>query len=122
MIYQFETRAGGRITYTSVVGAQLLHLIGKEPGPRGVITVEEIPAALRALEAAVQREKEMTAEQRREVEPHAADENRRPDPRDPGRDDEREREPPVSLGQRAFPFIDLLKHARNVNEDVTWGI
>ena len=118
MIYQFETRAGGRITYTDVVGAQLLHLIGKQPGPRGVITVEDIPAALRVLEAAVQREKEMTAEQRQDLEPHAGDDGRRSDPRD----DEREREPPVSLGQRAFPFIDLLKHAQKMNEDVTWGI
>jgi hypothetical protein len=122
MIYQFETQAGGRITYTDVVGAQLLHIIGKQPGPRGVITVEEIPAALRALEAAVQRDREMTLEQRRELEPHATEEKRRGDPRDPGRDDGREREPPVSLGQRAFPFIDLLKHALNVKEDVTWGI
>lgn len=118
MIYQFETQAGGRITYTDVVGAQLLHIIGKQPGPRGVITVEEIPAALRALEAAVQRDREMTLAQRRELEPHATDEKRRGDPRD----DEQEREPPVSLGQRAFPFIDLLKHALNVQEDVTWGI
>jgi hypothetical protein len=118
MIYQFETQAGGRITYTSVIGAQLLHLIGKQPGPRGVITVEEIPAAIRALEAAVQREKEMTPEQRQDLEPHATGESRRSDPRD----DEREREPPVSLGQRAFPFIDLLKHAQKVKEDVTWGI
>jgi cyclopropane-fatty-acyl-phospholipid synthase len=117
MIYQFETQAGGRITYTSVVGARLLHLIGKQPGPRGVITVGEIPAAILALEAAVQREKEMTTEQRQELEPHA-DESRRSDPRD----DEREREPAVSLGQRAFPFIDLLKHALSVKVDVTWGI
>jgi hypothetical protein len=118
MIYQFETRAGGRLTYTSVVGSQLLHVIGKQPGPRGVITVEDIPAAIRALEAAVAREKAMTQEERRVVEPHATNESRRADPRD----DEREREPPVTLGQRAFPFIDLLKFALNAKEDVTWGI
>jgi hypothetical protein len=118
MIYQFETRAGGRLTYTSVVGSQLLHIIGKQPGPRGVITVEDIPAAIRALEAAVEREKAMPEEQRRILEPHATSESRRADPRD----DEREREPPVSLGQRAFPLIDLLKFALSAREDVTWGI
>jgi cyclopropane-fatty-acyl-phospholipid synthase len=116
MIYNFETRAGGRITYTDVVGARLLHIIGKNPGPRGVITVAEIPAALAALEAAVARERDMAVEQKRELEPHAAD-----DAGD-GRDDEREREPPVTLGQRAFPFVDLLKYALEVREDVTWGI
>lgn len=118
MIYKFETRAGGRITYTDVVGARLLQIIGKKPGLRGVITVEDIPAALLALEAAVARDREMTLEQRQELEPHAVDDGKRGDPRD----DEQEREPPVSLGQRAFPFIDLLKHALNVREDVTWGI
>jgi hypothetical protein len=118
MIYQFETRAGGRLTYTSVIGSQLLHIIGKQPGPRGVITFEDIPAAIRALEAAVAREKSMSEQERRTLEPHATNESRRGDPRD----DEREPEPPVTLGQRAFPLIDLLKFAQNAKEDVTWGI
>ncbi len=114
MIYQFETRAGGRITYTDVVGAQILHLIGKQPGPRGVITVDEIPAALRALEAAVAREKAMAAAPNRDLEPHAT--------ADADREDERAKEPVVTLGQRAFPFVDLLKFALKAREDVTWGI
>jgi hypothetical protein len=113
MIYQFETRAGGRITYTDIVGAQILHLIGKQPGPRGVIPVEEIPAALAALEAAVAREKSAGAEERRALDPHASNQSEQ---------DERDREPAITLGQRAYPFIDLLRHAQNVREDVTWGI
>jgi len=115
MIYQFQTRAGGRITYTSTVGAQILHLIGKNPGPRGVITVEDIPAALRALEDAIQREKERPAEESQAVDPHAT----RAAAED---EDERDREPYVSLAQRAFPFVDLLKFALREKEDVTWGI
>ncbi len=114
MIYQFETQAGGRITYTDVVGAQILHLIGKQPGPRGVITVEEIPAALQALEAAVAREKAMAAEPQPDLEPHASNAT--------DRVEEREREPRVTLGQRAFPFVDLLKFALQARENVTWGI
>lgn len=114
MIYQFETQAGGRITYTDVVGAQILHVIGKRPGPRGVITADEIPGALRALEAAVEREKSMAAETKRDLEPHATN--------DVERDDGREREPRITLGQRAFPFVDLLQFALREREDVTWGI
>jgi hypothetical protein len=118
MIYQFETQAGGRITYTDVVGAEILHLIGKQAGPRGVITVDEIPSALQALEAAVVREKArgqaVATGQRSDLEPHATDGT--------PRDDEREREPVVTLGQRAYPFVDLLKFALQQRENVTWGI
>lgn len=114
MIYQFETQAGGRITYTDVVGAQILHLIGKQAGPRGVITVDEIPGALQRLEAAVTRERAMAAGEHRDLEPHATNGTQR--------DDDREREPVVTLGQRAYPFVDLLKFALQQREDVTWGI
>jgi hypothetical protein len=115
MIYQFETQAGGRITYTDVVGAQILHLIGKQPGPRGVITVDEIPGALRALEAAVAREKAAAAAAPNpELEPHATNGTER--------DEDRAREPVVTLGQRAYPFVDLLQFALKARENVTWGI
>lgn len=114
MIYEFQTVAGGKITYTSVVGAQILHAIGKQPGPRGVITVEEIPGALAALDAAIARERERAAEEKRTLEPHAK--NAVDDA------DERERLPVVTLAQRAFPFVDLLKFALREQENVTWGI
>jgi hypothetical protein len=114
MIYQFETQAGGRITYTDVVGAQILHLIGKQPGPRGVITVDEIPGALRALEAAVAREKAAAATPNPELEPHTSNLS--------GRDEDGAREPVVTLGQRAYPFVDLLQFALKARENVTWGI
>jgi hypothetical protein len=112
MIYEFQTAAGGKITYTDVVGAQLLHVIGKKPGPRGVITVEDIPAALAAIDAAIARARERPAEQKKDLEPHARNET----------DEDREKPPVVSLAQRAFPFVDLLKFALREKENVTWGI
>lgn len=111
MIYEFTTRAGGRITYASVTGAQILHLIGKQPGPRGVIVVADLPAAIAALESAVERERTQPVAERKVVEPHAGDD-----------DEDREREPPVSLAQRAFPMLDLLRFAARENVDVTWGL
>lgn len=114
MIYEFQTAAGGKITYTDVVGAQLLHVIGKNPGPRGVITVEEIPGALEAIDAALARERERQADERRTLEPHASG--------DTDDEDERNKAPVVTLAQRAFPFVDLLKFALREKENVTWGI
>jgi cyclopropane-fatty-acyl-phospholipid synthase len=115
MIYQFTTRAGGRITYTSTVGAQILHIVGKNPGPRGVITVAEVPAALAALEAAVARERARPPEEQQAVDPHDTRGNT-------AEEDERDRDPPVSLAQRVYPFVDLLKFALREQEDVTWGL
>jgi hypothetical protein len=113
MIYEFGTAAGGRITYTDVVGSQLLHVIGKSPGPRGVIMVEEIPGALERIDAAIARERERLAEERQALEPHA-----------PKATDEDEAQRPVvpTLAQRAFPFVELLRFALRERENVTWGI
>lgn len=113
MIYEFQTAAGGKITYTDVVGAQLLHVIGKNPGTRGVITVEEIPDALAKIDAAIARERERLAEEKRTLDPHATNDADR---------EERDDPPVVSLAQRAFPFVDLLKFALREKENVTWGI
>lgn len=113
MIYEFQTAAGGKITYTDLVGAQLLQVIGKKPGPRGMITVEEMPAALAAIDAAIARERERQAQDSDPLEPHASND---------ADDDERETMPVVTLAQRAFPFVDLLKFALREKENVTWGI
>jgi hypothetical protein len=113
MIYEFQTAAGGKITYTDVVGAQLLHVIGKNPGPRGVITVEEIPAALAQIDAAIARERARLEDEKRALDPHAAD---------AADEDARGEERAVTLAQRAFPFVELLKFALREKENVTWGI
>lgn len=113
MIYEFQTAAGGKITYTDLVGAQLLQAIGKKPGPRGVITVEEIPGALAAIDDAIARERERRSQEKQALEPHASN---------AADEDEREQQPFVTLAQRAFPFVDLLKFALRENENVTWGI
>lgn len=119
MVYVFTTQAGGRITYTDLVGATLLQIVGKRPGPRGVITPAEIPGAIAAIEAAIARGFEMPEEERRELAPHADDDRRR---RTKDRDEDEEEEPPISLASRAQPFVELLRLAQRENENVTWGI
>ena len=55
MIYEFKSRAAGTVVMTQGVAENILELIGKSPGPQGVITVEQIPAAIQTLEAAIAR-------------------------------------------------------------------
>jgi uncharacterized small protein (DUF1192 family) len=103
MLYEFKSRATGSVVMTGPIAERLLAIVGKEAGPKGVFTVEQMPAAIAALQAAVEREKA-------ESTPDDHEEDR---PRDAPR--------PVSLAQRAWPLIDMLKTAHAADKPVTWG-
>ena len=105
MIYEFKSMATGTVVMTQRVGEQILELIGKTPGPQGIITVEQMPQAIRTLEAAVARER-------------AAGKA----PARPEEEEDEPTEPVVTLGQRAYPFIDMLRAAAAGKRDITWGV
>lgn len=104
MIYEFKSRRTGTITMTRSVAERLLEIIGKSPGPTGIITVEQIPGAIEAMRRAVSHEPPPPPES---DDPHekAADPNIY-----------------VSLAQRTWPLIDMLEEAHAKGVDVTWGV
>jgi hypothetical protein len=107
MIYKFKSKAAGDVIMLKPGGDHVLRIIGKEPGPRGIITLAEMPAAIAALEAAIRREA------------HAPQ-----DKKGGSRDDEDvpvadER---VSLQQRAWPLVEMLKEAQAGQADIVWGV
>ena len=53
MIYKFKSRAEGDVVMQESNGDQMLRIIGRQPSAQGIITVEQIPAAIAALEAAI---------------------------------------------------------------------
>lgn len=103
MLYEFKSKATGPVVMTGPVAERLLAIVGREPGPRGIFTVEQMGPAIAALQAAVEREK---------AESTGAD------------DDEAPRDGPraVSLAQRAWPLIDMLRAAQRAQQPVTWGV
>lgn len=104
MLYEFRSKAAGTVTMTGPVAERLLAIVGKDPGPKGIFTVEQMGPAIAALQAAVEREKA-------EGSP------------DGGEDDERRDGPrAISLAQRAWPLVDLLKAAMKADQVVTWGV
>jgi len=105
MLYEFKCRATGSVVMTQKVGERMLAIIGKSAGRTGIIVPEQMPAAIRALEEAVEQER---------AQPAVPEED----------DDERERERPrpVSLAQRAWPFIEMLKAALAAEREITWGV
>lgn len=105
MIYKFKSQAATDVIMLATNGDQMLHLIGKEPAPQGVITVEQMPAAIAALEAAVLAHE--AAQAGREQNPALAEEVQGDS---------------VMLRQRAAPFIELLRCSAQAGKDVVWGV
>jgi hypothetical protein len=106
----FRSKAAGEIYMFAETARRIFDILGKDDTPRGVITAEQVPDALARLTAAVEDEKEAlrAAQQER-------DEAER-------RGDEAIGAGAVTLGQRAFPLIEMLRAAQKKKADVTWGV
>ena len=104
----FRSKAAGEVFYFPEDAKRLLEIMGKELGLRGIFTTDRLPDAIDRLEAAVQSEA-------------AAGKDRSAD----DADDEESRNAqarPVPLSRRAFPLLEMLRAARRMNVDVTWGV
>ena len=112
MIYKFKSQVAADVIMLQANGDQMLCIIGKEPAPRGIITVDQVPAAIAALDRAI-------AALDRAIAVHEAAEAKRRD--NPGMVVGVEGDS-VLLRQRAAPFIDLLKTSAQAGKDVVWGV
>ncbi|CDS53449.1 SSU ribosomal protein S5p (S2e) [Polaromonas sp. CG9_12] len=97
MLYRFKSKNMGDVIMLESIGRRMLEIIGKTPSPKGIIQSEEMPAAVKALEAAI------ALEESGEDDPGIVPEG-------------------VGLHQRAKPFIDMLQWNHKVGEDVVWGV
>jgi hypothetical protein len=104
MLVTFRTKAYADITMFGDVAKQLLELMGHSGTVPSAIKADDVPAALARLETAIaQRQVADTAEVP-------------VDERDRDRDTPRK----VSLSQRAFPLLELLRAAAARKADVMW--
>lgn len=110
MIYEFKSRATGSVIMTKPVAEWILQIVGKTPGATGIVTVEQMPGAIAALRAAIEQERQAL---RAEAQQGVPDEAASKDDADAY---------PVSLAQRAYPFIEMLEAAHKAGKDVTWGV
>jgi hypothetical protein len=107
----FRSKAAGEIFMFAETAHRLLQIMGKDASERGVIRAEETADAVQRLTAAVEQEKA-------ELRQHST--LRETDERAGAAHDERA--PPITLGQRAFPLIQMLRAAQSKRVDVTWGV
>ena len=108
MLYKFKSQATADLIMTAPVGERLLRLIGRDPQPQGILQVGQLAAAMAALQAAI----EADDAQRR-----AAPDD--PDEADPGESAARDR---ISLRQRAWPFVEMMRCALDARADIVWGV
>lgn len=96
MIYRFQSKVTGDLIMLQPHGELLLRLIGREPAPKGIIEVSDMPAALAALQQAAAQAQAPVAES----------------------DGERG----VGLKQRVWPMIEMIKRTLDAGEPIVWGV
>jgi hypothetical protein len=105
MIYQFRSKAGPDVIMLADLSQRIFGILDRPLDPRGILTVEQLPSLIISLETAIlkdleERAKSNVADQENSEKPKLAD----------------------RLGQRAYPFLELMKQAKAKDEPVMWGV
>ncbi|WJF90084.1 DUF1840 domain-containing protein [Paraburkholderia bonniea] len=108
MLITFKCHAAPDVMMLENLAQYLVGIIGKRLGERGVITHDELPAAIAKLESAINTDKQHRAES----DGHFHE----------GEEGHEHHEIPLGLAQRAFPFLDMLRAAQKENADIVWGL
>ncbi len=107
MLIIFKSPASGDVIMFEKNGKEMLTVLGKDPSdPKGIVTVEQLPAAITTLKAAIEADKAKKAEQ--------PDDDKADEPKTPGG--------VVSFFQRAVPLLELLERSLKDKVPVTWGV
>ena len=109
MIYKFKSKASGDVLMLGPNGDALLRLLGREPAAKGIFE----PGAMGAMVAQIEQAVAADEAARAEAKADAQDDAERTAA--PGRDG-------VSMRQRLWPMVDLLKRSAAAGEPVVWGV
>lgn len=100
MLLTFKSPTGADLIMFDKNAEEILTLLGRNPEDRrGIILVEQLPAALATLRNALAKT-----------------------PRADSGTEQDGAEEKIGLSQRAVPFLEMLERALNNNEAVTWGV
>lgn len=110
MIVTFKSAACADVIYFGDVAKRMMELMGKEPDAKGIVTVEQLPAAIARLRTAIAADKER---HRR----HVLDDAPATEAAEGGGS-----RPHVSLTQRALPLLAMLEESLAEKKPVVWGV
>ncbi len=109
-IVTFKSAASADVIYFGDVAKRMMELMGKEAADKGVVTVEQLPAAIAQLKAAIAADKAqhraLVQDEEPQVEKIAGGGSR----------------PKVSLTQRALPLLAMLEESLTEKKPVVWGV
>lgn len=105
MIYQFHSKAGPDVIMLADLSQRIFNILEHPLEKRGILVAERLPEFIARLESAI-----------------AADAASKSSMRDNRADSDQEKTAGDRLGQRAFPFLELMKQACAANEPVVWGV
>jgi hypothetical protein len=108
MIYKFKSKSAGDVIMMGPSGDQVMRLLGREPAPKGIIESADLPAAVQRLEQAVRDEEAA----RVQAEAEAAERGEKLKPA----------EGAVSLRQRVWPLVEMMKRSHAHGHDIVWGV
>ncbi len=106
----FKSAACADVIYFSDVAKRMMELMGKDVTDQGIVTVEQLPAAIAQLKAAIEADK--AAHRQQVLEEELGTEA----------DGKGGTRPRVSLTQRAAPLLAMLEESLNESKPVMWGI
>jgi len=101
MIYKFKSKAAGDVIMLAPTGDRVLGLIGKSPAAQGIIEPAAMQTAIAALADAIE-----------------ADDAARKQAADAG---DKPSGDAVSLRQRAWPLVEMMKRSLADDTPITWG-
>ncbi len=108
-MYKFRSQATADLIMLTPTGDRVLALLGREPAPQGIVEVADMPAAIERLTQAVAEDEERRARPPEEAEPT---------------EDSPAREPldPVSLRQRVWPLVQMMRQCIEADRPIVWGV
>ena len=105
MLVIFRSKAAANVMMFGDLTEHLLGILGRELTSEGIFTVEQLPHAIQKLETAITEDRAkhniLTSAYQEDEEKHTEY---------------------LCLAQRAFPLLDMLRHACKANEVVFWQI
>jgi hypothetical protein len=114
VLYKFKAKNAGDVIMLEPNGRQVLEIIGKDAGPKGIILAGQMQQALQALQAAIEEDEEHERQRQRQQdqERHAQGEGAVNAHQPPG----------VTLRHRALPFMKMLASCQQLGDDIVWGV
>lgn len=111
--YKFQSKASGDVLMVGSAGEAVLRAMGLTPAAKGIVEVAAMPGAVRALEAALAADEAARAiaqplPTRAEADADAGDA-------------EHEGQA-VTLRQRAWPLLDMLRRSQAEGVPIVWGV